>query len=610
MFAQVKNKTTFCLLIITLFTSFFFARSVVVREQWIVPTFLSDSPHQDVTASALAYTNNWLKEGILKLHLGRYVYPASIEMETLDKRYFYASYPPGSILPVFLLFKTLDVTGIIPDIYSKRGAQLLLLILYNYLIHFTIALLLCYMAFFLCLKLGFDPLNSTIFGLVPAIIQFHNANSLYHHQILYNMELAIMLPFVVYVFLEFLRISYTSARVSLVVQVLQPLLMFFGVLIDWFFVFVILAVYTIRIIRKEVEPPISLNQGLLCLKQSFLFFAPALAAVGVWGYQVTYYLQNIAHGNLIAVARYGAEETKMSLFAKILERVGIADGIDYYLYYLKTAFVTHIQNGYGLAGLVVIYAALWAATLGRKFMQDDNDNTKQATVIYLMFLVPSIIYNLFFLQHSYDHIFSSIKFSPALSLAFILLPIFILQIFRKDHLLKAVRIMDTRNVSLATVIAISSSMLYGYVQIHDKNTVTKMFSRPDYSHVVIGDFIKANIDYEDVVFSNFYYVHSAYTKIHLHFTNKVIHPAHNLDHIYYKVKSIEHDFTINILHKGGSEVENIRSFLAAQKIDINNIQEEEFGLLSFNGKDFRVWYERVHECNKYPQRCEMRFKFQ
>ena len=606
MFTQVKNKTFFCLLIITLFTTFFFARSVTVRERWIVPTFMSQSPHQDVTAASLAYTNNWLKEGIFSLHLGLYVYPASVEMPTLDKRYFYPSYPPGSILPVFLLFKVLDATGIIPNIYEKRGAQLLLIIMYNYLLHFLLALVLCYMAFFVCVKLGFDRLNSTLLAITPAIVQFHNANSLYHHHVFYNMELAIMLPFIMYIFLEFLRRSYTSARILRVVRVLQPLLMFYGVLTDWFFVFVILTVYTIRIIRKEIDLPISLKQGLLWLKQSFLFFVPALAAVLLWVYQFTYYLQNIAHDNLIAVARYGAEETKMSLFDKLLERVGIADGIDYYLYYLKTAFISYIQNGYGLAGLAMIYATLWAATRGRKFMQEDSDKIKQATVIYLIFFIPSVIYNLFFLQHSHDHIFSSIKFSPALSLAFILLPVFILQIFRKSHLLPAAQIMDTRNVSLAAVIAVSSSILYGYTQIYDKNTNTKMFSRPDYSHVVIGDFIKSNIDYKDVVFSNFYYVLSAYTKKHLHFTNKVIHSAYNLDHVYRKIKSIESDFNINIFYsEQGNEAEVIRSFLASQNIKVNDIQGERIGgLLVFDGKEFRTWYEQVHECDKYPQRCE------
>ena len=608
MFAQVKNKTTFCLLIITLFTTFFFARSVTVRERWIVPTFMSQSPHQDVTAASLAYTNNWLKEGIFSLHLGLYVYPASVEMPTLDKRYFYPSYPPGSILPVFLLFKVLDATGIIPNIYEKRGAQLLLIIMYNYLLHFLLALVLCYMAFFVCVKLGFDRLNSTLLAITPAIVQFHNASSLYLHHILYNMDTAAILPFVIYVFSEFLRISYASTRVLRVVQVLQPLLIFYGVLTDWFFVFVILSVYITRIIRKEIDLPVSPKQVLLWLKQSFLFFVPALAAVVLWVYQITHYLQNIVHDNLIAANISGVEGTEMTLFAKILERVGIDDGIDYYLYYLKTAFISYIQNGYGLAGLAMLYATLWAATRGRKFMQEDNDNIRQATVIYLILFVPGIIYNLLFLQYSFAHIFSSLKLTPALSFAFILLPVFILQISRKSYLIPAVQIMAAKNVSLAAVIAISSSMLYGYAQIYDKNTVTKIFSQPDYSHVEIESFVKANIDYKDVVFSDFYYIKSSYSKIRVHFPNKVIHFANNLDHVYRKIKQIESDFNINILYsEEGNEAEVIRSFLASQNINVNDIQGERIGgLLVFDGKEFRTWYEQVHECDKYPQRCEER----
>ena len=66
--------------------------------------------------------------------------------------------------------------------------------------------------------------------------------------------------------------------------------------------------------------------------------------------------------------------------------------------------------------------------------------------------------------------------------------------------------------------------------------------------------------------------------------------------------------TINILYsEEGNEAEVIRSFLASQNINVNDIQGERIGgLLVFDGKEFRTWYERVHECDKYPQRCEER----
>ena len=603
-----KNKTVFCLLVILLFTSFFFARSVTVREQWIVPTFMSlqnyYQRHRDVTAFHLGFVNNWLKEDPVSLRFGLYMYPASVEMPTLDKRNFYASYPPGLILPIYLLFKALDSAGIFPDIYEKRGAQLLLLNLYNYLMHFLLVLTLCCLVFFICIKLNFDRLNSLLLAIIPAIVQFHNANSLYHHHAFYNMESAVMLPFALYVFLEFLRISYAYPRILQVVKVLQPLLMFYGVLTDWFFIFVIITVYTMRLIRKEIALPASLYSLLQWIKHGFLFFAPALAAIAVWIYQIKYYLQNIGHANL-ATATISARE--MTLFDKFMKRVGLTEGIDSYFSYFKTTFITHINNGYGLAGLLIIFATFWTLTRCQKFMKNRSISISQAATVYLIFLIPCIAHNLFFIEHSHDHIYSSLKFSLALSLAFVLLPVFVLQMTRKDHLLPALQIITSgRNISLVSIVSLSSSLLYGYAQIHNKYPVTKMFSNPDYGLVLVGNFVKKNTSYRDVVFSDFYYLEDSFNTITVHFTNKVIHYANNLDSIYHKTKQIEQDFTIKILYhrERRQEAKKLTSLLYFHDISVRDVQEEKIGgLLAFNGREFHTWYEKAHECDTYPQRC-------
>ena len=596
----MKNKTTFCLLIITLFTTFFFARSVSVRERWIVPTFMVQQnhyqKHRDVTGRLLSFVNNWLKEGAFHLRFNLYTYPASVEMPTLANRNPYTSFPSGAIWPIYLLFKTLDVTGIVPNLYEKRGIQLLLMTAYNYLFHFLLTLILCCLVFFMCLKLSFDRLNSTIFALVPAIVQFHNANSLYHHHAIYVHDTAVILPLVLYVFLEFLRIAYPSPRVLRQVKVLQPLVMFYGIFTAWFFIFVIIAVYVMRLIRKEVALPVSWQEGLLWVRQSFLFFAPALAAIGVWLYQIASYLQNITY---TSPAARGATVGELPLFPdRILARMGVVDGIDYYILYLKTAFVSYIKDGYGLIGIIMIYTTLYIATRGRKFMDTNNHSIRQAATIYVILLVPCLIYNLFFLQHVAAHTYSSLKFSLALSLAFVLLPVFILQMVRKNYLLPIGKIVNTtRTISLAAVIAFSSSVLYAYTQTFDSQPVTKMFSRPDYTYPAIGDFVKKNTDYKDVVFSNFFYDPLVYITIRSHFANKVIHFAHNLDHVYYKIKSIDQDFTVKILYhiQDKQEVEKIVAFFASHNISVDNLHEEKIGgLLTFNGKEFRTWYEQVH----------------
>ena len=175
----VKNKTFFCLAIITLFTACLFARSVVVREQWIMPTFFSFSPNTGHVATQLMVVNNWLKEGFFNLRFSAYRWPESVETSSLDKRAFYGSYLPGANYPLFFIFKALDASGIVPDIYEKRGTQLLLVIAWNYLLHFLLAATLCAIVFLVCRRLGFSHLNSLLLASIPAIVEFNNANSLY-----------------------------------------------------------------------------------------------------------------------------------------------------------------------------------------------------------------------------------------------------------------------------------------------------------------------------------------------------------------------------------------------------------------------------------------------
>lgn len=614
------NKTALCLLIVTIFTAFFFARSIVVRERWIQPTFIEwqnyYQKHRDVTARKLSFVNHWLNEGAFHLRFGLYSYFASVEMPTLAKRNPYTSFPPGAILPIYVLFKTLDAIGVVPNIHEKKGIQILMITAYNYLTHFLLTLILCFLVFFMCLKLGFDRLNSIIFASVPTIVQLHNANSLYHHHAIYVMDTAVLLPLVLYGFLEFLRTTYASQCVLRWVKVLQPLAMFWSVLTAWLSVFVIVAVYTVRLIRREIRLPTTQQEGLHWLRQSFLFFSPAFAALGVWIYQITPHLQDTTHVSSLAEA--GVTGKEVPIFSRLWAKMGFADGIAYYIEYLKTAFITHIQDGYGLIGIIMIYMTLYISIRGRKFMGTSNHSIRQATTIYIILLVPCLIYNLFFLQHVAVHIYSSLKFSLALSFAFVLFPVFILQMGRKNHLLPAGKIGNTtRTISLAAVIAFSSSVLYAHTQIYGEEPITKMFSQPNYTYPVIGNFVKKNTDYKDVVFSNFYYDPFGYITIRSYFSNKVVHRAHNLDHVYHKIKPIVQDFTVKILYhiQDKQEAEKIISFLALNNISVDNLHEERIGgLLTFDGGEFRAWYERSekaankptqHECDVHPQRCEV-----
>ncbi len=554
-----------------------------------MPTFMSSSPHQDGAGQQLSFANNWLREGIFNLCFGSYWYPPSVEVATLDKRAFHGSYPPGTTLPVYGLLKILDLTGVIPDFY-QRGKQLLLIVFLNYLLHFLLTLMLCSTSFIICKKIGFCYLNSTLLAISPAIIQFHNAGSLYWHHLSFYHIMAAMLPFVLLILLELLHIAHTSPRVLRAIRIIQPIVMFWGVLTDWIFVFVIITVYIMRIIRKEIPLPFTYKQGFHQLKKSVLFFAPALIAVAIWLYQITYYFITYPSQGFLHTA---TSSNGFTLLDNILFRMGMFDGIVQYISYLRTSLYDHVHLGYGGGGLLVLYATICLAISTKK----DGINNIATTVLFMLF-IPVIAYHMFFAHTWANHKFSSLTFSPALSMSFMLSPIFIMRIARKHYLISAINFTNKKNIAVVTLAALCSSIIYAYSQIYNKEPVTKMFSPPAYHHVVIGNFVRQNTQYEDVVFSSDYCSRYRFSTLERHFTNKPMHCASNIDHIYQKIKEIDQNFTVKILYMEHNQpsVNKIDRLLRSHNIRTSYIKQRGVGgLLVFDGVEFRTQYEQIHK---------------
>lgn len=459
----VKNKTVLSLIIVTLFITFFFARSVSVRERWIIPTFtqayrssLTAAWQSRGTSYQLVTVNNWLKENPVNLGFGRYYYPPSVETPSLDKRYFYGSYPPGSTIQLYILFKLLDSTGFVSEIYEKRGLQLLLVILYKYLLHFLTVLLLCILVFVVCHKLNFDRLNSTLLAVVPAIVQFHNASTLFWNHFLYVELTVILLPFILCIFLEVMRIVCVSPKLMCFVRIVQPLVMFFGVLTDWFFMFVVLTIYIMRIRRKEIEFPASLSKSIQYAKHSFLFFLPSLLAILLWLGQIAYYSQyvapqyNLFNAPISATFRFDAITNLLFKIGLVTFEGELVNIWDYLSYHKELLFVL-VSDGYGVIGLLMIYATLYLTIRSCRL-----EETSIATSIYLMCLIPCLGHHIFFVRGFFDHIYSSLVFSPALSISFAFAPIFILN---KSYLIPAINFKHKKHITVVALTGLVSSLL-------------------------------------------------------------------------------------------------------------------------------------------------------
>ena len=565
--------------------------------------------HSRGTSHALLAVNNWLKENPASLGFGRYNYPSSVETPTLDKRNFYGSFPPGLTLQLYVLFKLLDFTGFVPDIYEKRGAQLLLVILYKYLLHLLTSVLLCIGVFFVCRKLNFDHFNSTILATTPAIVQFHSAGTLFWNHFQYNAFTVVLLTFVTYILMEVLRVICVSSKVQLFIRIAQPLIMFWGMFTDWLFAFVALTIYIMRIKRKEIDLPVSFQQAVRWAKQSGLFFLPPLLAVVLWLCQIAYNSQYIA-------SQYSFLDTPISsrgftALTNLLYKMGLlpADGevtsIWQYLYYHKQSLFTSVNTSYGIIGLLMLYFVGFLATRSGGFT---NNRINIAASAYLMYFVPCLVYHLFFVQSTANHLYSPLAFSSSLSISFAFAPIFILQMLKKNHLTPAIYFLNKKSITVVALAGFVSSVLYGYTQVYNKLPATKMFTPPDYIIKNVGNFVWDNTGYYDVVFSQDYYFNDDdhLTFDIVYFSGKLIYFSSNLDHVYHKTKKIEQNFTVRVLYlePRREEIEQLAIFLRAQSIPVDNIQEGIGGMLVFGGIKFVAWYEQVHECDLYPQRCK------
>ena len=591
----------FCLLAIVLVTTFFWYRSVQVREPWNVPTFMHYSSwaehHQHIAAKHLAYANNWLKEGPSALYFGQYMYPKSIEMQELAQRKYHPSYPPMVTFGLYALFKALEVTGVIPDIYHKRGIQVLIAISLNHILHFILALSMCLLVFVVCRKLGFDELNSALMAITPAIVLLHNAGTLYWYNHLFIAPIVIVPLFTLYILLELLRCTNSSPRLRKVIRVGQPLLMFLGVFTGWLFPFVITTVYVMRMIKKEIALP--WLQFFSWGKQTLLFFLPAVLALGIWGWTIVFYQQHA-----ITTSFFDAPTSAMgnTMTHNLLHKMGLIDfqgniaGLDEKIFWYKKAFYEHIVNDFGIVAFLLLLGTAYLVIRSRKQVGDSI-----ASQAYLLLLAPIVLYGL--TVDDANHYFTSVKYAPALSAIFVLAPILVLQIQKRDILTPALTLFNGKSIALVTVIGLLSSTLWAYTQIYSEKNVIRLFTPPKFQHLAVGSFVNKHTDFNDVVFSSDYYFQHPAFVIYSFFTIKAMHFADNLDMVYEKTSHIDEEFTVKIFYYQSSQraMSQLKTFLESNGLATTTIGRRHTAgeLLAFDGRQFQSWYKNEY-CKEFP----------
>lgn len=550
-----------------------FQYTVRIRKPWFGT--LSADHHQGNSVRQLLFSKNWYREGPLNLKFGMIRNPKSIEFPTLSSRRPYISYPPGAILPIYLLSK---LRGREPDAF--------LLMKYNLLNHFLITFFLSLTIFFFLLQLKIGYLNSFIFSIVPISLELLLPAPLYWHQNVFFTDQAVILPFVFFIFFEIIRGNIKNRKVSTITNFLQSLVFFYGILTDWLFVFIALTVYIKRIFNGEIKRDFN-----SFIKISVKYWFPALLALSLFTVQLYSF-----HAFSYSVRRF-------------LFRTGLSiQGTKYIVNFYDQFWKGHIAEGYGKVAIGLLWGSLFLFVLSFIYIgfqhfrrKQINEETKKTLSLISILLIPCFLYTYFFRNNVYIHDFSALKFSiPLATVPFILIPALIFSFFKielTNLFLDGVKISyKNRRKDIEFKLPVITLCIVMLVSVYLKNEHARFksfFPEPNKSFEEIREFISLNTQYEDVIFSPNFQMLIRNPQQLCSYSMKRVYKADSIFDIYSKVKKIDETFKINIFSIG--KLVNNNNYGIKQLIliayDIKHV--DDLYLYKIKKKDFIEKYDEL-----------------
>lgn len=367
-----------------------FSFSLPIRSPWFGKLVLED--HHFLTASTIKFTKNWLIEKPEKLYYAMLENPKSIEFKTLEDRLPYVSYPFGTILPIYLT-----------SIFLKHPPDASMVMSFNLINHFLSSLILGLISYIFFRKYKFNIFISLFFSLISMYLGIFLPGPFYIMQNIYFSDQAVMLPILLVIFFE-LIINLLQNKLKFVVKILQSIIILYGAAIDWFFYFVLSAIFLKRLFidnQDRLGKKVVNNLYLIVLSLLPILFL-------IW-----------------QIFKLNAFDTLMERF---LIRTGLSGSEDSKKNFLETFWWTHYRSFYGEIGFSIFWTslAIYISIIGTSFLRIRtflNKNKELLFYISLLLILPLIqIY--IFRDHSLVHNFSSLKFFPGLAtVPFILLPL-------------------------------------------------------------------------------------------------------------------------------------------------------------------------------------------
>ncbi len=484
-----------------------------------------------------------------------------MEFPDLSSRGPYPSYPPGYVLPIYLT-----------SVVVNQEPNPVMLMSYNLVNHLLIAFFLSLTIFFFLRQLKFSNLSAFLFAVIPILIELLLPPPLYFHQNVYFADQAVILPFVLFIFLEVIK-KDIRGKSGIGVNLLQGLVLFLGVLTDWLFIFVALAMYLKRLILNDLG-----KSFVSVLISSFKFWFPVVLALFLFIFQL--YLLDVLP----------------QFFGRFNSWTGLCKLT--WADFNSVLWGEHISRGYSKLAVGLLWGSLGIFILAAVYLLFQHfkkrfvcEEIKRTTLLIGILLVPCFLQVYAVKCHSITHNFSVLKFSvPLATVPFVLVPVLLYLLLRpriKGDILRIFR--KTRILIVISIVALVFSYL-GY--IHPR--FIYFFPEVDKPIEEIGGFISNNTGYKDIVFSpDFEIPHNPPEQ--LSYSMKRVYLASSIEDIYSKVKAVEEEFEINIFTLGQEVNSNEMGKLVTKAYDIKN--QGAMRLYKIKKEVFLEEYSKIKKAN-------------
>jgi hypothetical protein len=291
--------------------------------------------------------------------------PLSIDSATFETRNLYISYPPGCVLPIFLISKLLNI---------EPNAHILMS--YNLFNQLACSLILTLMSFKLTRITWLAILTGSAYLLWPS--------TLYWQQNVFFSDQAIILPFLIVWYCEFSENKWAKK--------LQLFFIFYGALTDWFFVSVVSIIVIFRFFNFKYD-----------FKKTFKSILPILIIVAI--------------AALLFLAQIYSLNGFSKIYQKFLDRTAIStEGSEKAGVFWKQFWLGYLSKQFGYIALLFFVGG---------FITVFTFFKKNQIFQVIGFIACSILLHSFLLRnHTAVHDFSALKFASFISLIPILYPFF------------------------------------------------------------------------------------------------------------------------------------------------------------------------------------------